>query len=172
MKLPAGFRLTRQDKPANCSAVALRNATEWIRHTAPVRVVGRMMNMTLADWETEMAYCDPGAKSHYIMTSWRIAEHLPLDVLHISNEVRDRGDIEPRLRSLLRAGWVLVAGIDSDYTQGGRHAVAIVRPAFTILDGKREAPYRWSFQDLAAHHIAFVMALRANRDLYPLVGER
>lgn len=172
MKLPRGFALTAQDKPTNCAAVALRNAIEWIRCTAPPRVAARMMDMSVDDWEGDLHACDPTDGTHYPMIGWFIAGRFPLDVLHVAVEVRNHGNIEPRLRALLRAGWVLIAGIDSDYTPGHRHAIAIVGPPFTILDGKRPAPYRWSYADLDRRHVGFVLALRGSRDLYPLVGEK
>ena len=172
MNPPHGFTLTRQDKPANCGAVAMRNATEWIRLTAPTRVAGRMMTMSVEDWEAALGTCDRAQGTHYYMSSWWIAGTFPLDVMHITSEVHAYGNVEPRLRSLLRAGWVLVVGIDSDYRAGARHAIAVVPPAFTLLDGKRDAPYRWNFAELAQHDPAFILALRANRDLHPLVGEK
>lgn len=164
MNLPEGFALTLQDRPMNCAAVAIVNALNYLRCAAGVSERAFLGTPSVRIWEQVIDNKDPSGKRDPAAAAVWLSLTQPVDVMHMSLLHRAPSTYEGRLLRALNEGWVLITPIDSDYTPGGRHVVVLVPHAFTILDGKRAEPYRWTFKDLQEHHMGEVMGLRISLD--------
>lgn len=165
------FELQPQTTSTNCSGTALCNAFRYLRRINPMRAQLLGPERSPEQWQSIVEGCDPFAQRNAAMAATWIAAYYPLEVLHVSAVAGPDAPydlLDHRLRRVLGRGWsVLMMAISSDYVPGGRHAVAVVPPAYTVLDGKADHILHWTGKELLAHRPDCIMAMRMYPDAWP-----
>lgn len=141
--------LVRQERPDDCSVVAVQNLFAWLR-------IGWGERATIERW---VGY-EPVRGGDYERAAFDLWSYARLEVW-MPVLWRDE-QTEEYVRGLLADGWTLFLTVDSR-TAGMLHAVVLVDDAFTVLDGQEEAPVVYDWARLVERDALVTMAVRPRK---------
>lgn len=155
MTAAPGFIFCRQEKPSNCSAVAIVNAARWAGCAA-----------SLERTEDVLSVLDPGpddrGRDYRKAAPW-LQVGVGVDVLLSAHD--ESMVLGPYIDRTL-AGWAVVADIASPWCPGHRHAVVLAHHeegGALVLDGKATGPERWPISRIREAGPRHLMMLRRPR---------
>ena len=144
------FQVTRQDKPDICSAVAFVNAMRWI---------GAPRIPDVDQLEKCFANGAGGDKGRYVRSADWVRAAYWLDVMLLALKPSQWNDTT--IGRSLADRWALITGISPAGGSGDRHAVAVVAPGLTVLDGLRSRePVIMAASEFAERRAVETIALR------------
>lgn len=139
----------RQEERGACSPVAIVNALRWL---------GRGYEPSLETLKKQTRWTPDGADYRdavgYLadlmwVDSWCVSLYWHGWTVDVARELTD--------------GSVCLLGVDSDHFPGEGHAVVLVDvegDELILLDGRADAPLRWTLDQLKAHHVHHPTVLR------------